>query len=388
MFEDAKRILIIKLRHIGDVLLTVPTIRAVRERFPDSYMVALVNKGTEDMLAGNPLLNNLFGFDRNILRLPVHRRVYSELAFVKKIREMNFDMTIDLTGGDRAAIISLLSGARYRIGYYPSGGFSGKRYIYTSLVIPPSVRMHTVLRNLNLVNQFGMNSEDLSVYIHIPESDKDFVKDLFAQHGITETDTVVHIHPTSRWLFKCWRDEAMAEVICWLLDKGVKVIITSSPENQEVEKTKGILSFISSRFTVHGSRLLDLSGRVTLKQLAAISESCSLFFGIDSAPMHIAAAVGTPVVVLFGPSGAFDWGPWDNKYSSKFKVQSSKLEKPYPRQNGIQTFGKHTVIQRDWDCIPCGADGCDGTKRSRCLEDIGVNEVMEQIEKVITQIQT
>ncbi|MEW6409286.1 MAG: putative lipopolysaccharide heptosyltransferase III [Nitrospirota bacterium] len=387
MFEDAKRILIIKLRHIGDVLLTVPTIRAVRERFPDSYMVALVNKGTEDMLAGNPLLNNLVCFDRNVLKLPLQKRIYSELAFVKKIREMNFDMTIDLTGGDRAAIISLLSGARYRIGYHLSGGFSGKRYIYTSLGILPSVQMHTVLRNLNLVNQFGMDSEDLSVYIHIPESDKDFVKDLFDRHGITETDTVVHIHPTSRWLFKCWKDEYMAEVIIWLVNKGVKVVVTSAPYKKEMDKAKRILSSVPELRTLN-SKLIDLCGRVTLKQLAAISKLCNLFFGIDSAPMHIAAAFGTPVVVLFGPSGAFDWGPWDNNYRLEFGVRGSELKNPYQKRNGVQTFGKHTVIQRDWDCIPCGEDGCDGTKRSRCLEDIGVNEVMEQIEKVITQIQT
>lgn len=125
-----------------------------------------------------------------------------------------------------------------------------------------------------------------------------------------------------------------------------------------------------------------MCGKTTIKQLAAISETSHLFFGVDSAPMHIAAAVGTPVIALFGPSGAFHWGPWDNSQESKVSLQpmgsqQSEINRlsPYPKQNGVQTFGIHTVIQRDWDCIPCGKDGCEKSKISKCLEDIKPGEV-------------
>ena len=121
--------------------------------------------------------------------------------------------------------------------------------------------------------------------------------------------------------------------------------------------------------------VVDLCGKTNIKQLAAISEVSDLFFGVDSAPMHIAAAVGTPVVALFGPSGAFHWGPWDNE-SSKLSIKSLEFKTPYPEKSGIQTFGIHTVIQQDWKCIPCGKDGCDGTKISRCLEEIKTEEVI------------
>lgn len=384
-FKDIHRILVIKLRHIGDVLLTVPVFRALKETFPDAHISALVNSGTEDVLRGNPLIDEILVLDRSIKKLSPVKRYAKEIAFLKNIRAKGFDMTIELTGGDRAAAISIASGAKYRLGWRSKKGFAGKKYAYTHLSGPDGNK-HMVLQNLEVVSQFGITTKDPSVNFYIPDEDKIFIRDLLKKNGVPkksetfwgnsnvdEKTNIVHIHPTSRWLFKCWKDEYMAEVIRWLLDGGNTVIVTSSPDRREMEKAKRILSFVGSRFTDHSSRLLDLCGKTTIKQLAAISEVADLFFGVDTAPMHIAAAVGTPVIALFGPSGAYSWGPWDNNL---------KPEKtPFPERNGVQAFGIHTVIQRNWDCIPCGRDGCDGSKISRCLNDIGPEEVIEIIRK-------
>jgi heptosyltransferase-3 len=161
----------------------------------------------------------------------------------------------------------------------------------------------------------------------------------------------------------------MAEIIRWLLGKGFIVAVTSSSEPYELGKTRGILSMVG----LHAG-LVDLSGATTIKQLAAISEIADLFFGVDSAPMHIAASVGTPVVALFGPSGAFNWGPWDNVESKKLK---GSFTGPYSARNGIQEFGIHTVIQEGRQCVPCGSDGCNGSKISDCLEDIKPADVKD-----------
>lgn len=376
-FSGIKNILVIELRHIGDVLLSVPVFRALRENFPEAHITAMVNSGTEEALEANPLINEILVFNRNIKKMHLLQKSLKEISFLKMIRSKSFDMTVDLTGGDRAAIISFVSGAAYRLAHGFKGGFPGKKYLYTHLAAKKD-KLHTVLQNLDTVSQFGIKTNNLSVNIFIPEDAKTFAKSATAieKSNTDKSTATVHVHPTSRWLFKCWKDEYMAEVIGWLVNQGVKVVVTSSPEEKEMEKAKRILSLCSSLVTRHSSLLLDLCGKTNIKQLAAISEIADLFFGVDSAPMHIAAAAGTPVVALFGPSGAFHWGPWDNNESSKFKVQSLKFKNPYCQKNGMQKFGIHTVIQNDWECIPCGKDGCNGTKVSRCLEEIKTEEVI------------
>ncbi|TAN45400.1 MAG: putative lipopolysaccharide heptosyltransferase III [Nitrospirae bacterium] len=354
-----KKILVIKLRHIGDVLLAAPVFQALKENFPQAHLSALVNSGTEDMLRGNPLIDELTVLDRSVKKLPKVKRYLKEALFLKKIRDAGFDMTVDLTGGDRAAVISLISGARFRIGWKDKKGFAGKQRFYTHLSEPEHKR-HTVLQNIDVVRHWGINTEDLSVDFFVPDTAASSAEDIFREAKAASSSKVVHVHPTSRWLFKCWKDEYTAQIIKWLLSKGHTVALTSSSEKKELEKARNILSLAGAH-----KNLIDLCGKTSLKQLGAISEKSDLFFGVDSAPMHIAAAVGTPVVALFGPSGAFHWGPWDNAPAKTIQLQS-----PYEKRNGIQVFGRHTVIQSDRDCVPCGKDGCGGSKISDCLYEI------------------
>lgn len=389
-FSGIKKILVIKLRHIGDVLLSVPVFRALRENFPEAHIAALVNSGTEEVLEASPFINKTIAFDRSIKKMDFPQKYIKEISFLKMIRRKGFDMAVDLTGGDRAAIISFVSGAAYRVAYDIREGFLGKRCLYNCLAARND-NQHTVLQNLDIVKQFGIKADNLSVDISIPEDARMFANRILEKNRTDKNTPVVHVHPTSRWLFKCWRDEYMAEVISWLTDRGIIVIVTSAPDKREMEKAKKILSMVRTlgdcpRFTgeavesglsprLNCGGVVDLCGKTTIKQIAAISEVSDLFFGVDSAPMHIAAAVGTPVVALFGPSGAFHWGPWDNE-SSKLSIKNLEFKTPYPEKSGIQTFGIHTVIQQDWKCIPCGKDGCDGTKISRCLTEMKVEEVI------------
>ncbi len=383
--RDINKILVIKLRHIGDVLLTAPVFRVLRNNFSDAHISALVNRGTEEVLSGNPFLDEIIVFDRGIKKMGPVPKYLGELSFLRKIRRAGFDMAIDLTGGDRPAILSFISGARCRFGWRSEKGLPGKNRLYTHLSEPDG-NTHIVLQNLSTLTGMKVMPHDLVVDFHIPHESEESVKKILGERGINPAaDTIVHVHPTSRWLFKCWKDEHMAEIIDWLLGTGAAVVVTSSPDTQEADKAHRILSLVK-----RSPRLIDLCAKTSIKQLAALSRLSTLFFGVDSAPMHIAAAVGTPVVALFGPSGAFNWGPWDNEAAKKgdcprFTDEAKRSRRigtvpffcGYPRRNGVQIFGMHTVIQREWDCTPCGKDGCGGSKKSKCLEEITAGEVRD-----------
>jgi len=356
IFKGIRKILAIKLRHMGDVLLTVPAIRALKETFPQATISVLVNSGTEEVLEGNPIIDELIVFDSSIKKARIVNRVIKELRFLKEIRSKGFDMTVDLTSGDRSAIISFLSGARYRLAYNPKGkGFLGKRYLYTHLAEKDNSK-HMILQNLELLEQFGITTENTDVDFFIPEEAKVSVREIFIQNNIKGNDTIVHIHPTSRWLWKCWKDEYMAEVIGWLIDRGMRVVITSAPDEKEMEKAKRILSLPSSRITHHTSHILDLCGKTSIKQLVAVSEASALFIGVDSAPMHIAAAVKTPVIALFGPSGENIWGPYGNT---------------------------HIVITKELPCKPCKKGSCEGIELRDCMTAIKPDDVKEAVSKVL-----
>jgi heptosyltransferase-3 len=344
-FDGVKKILVIKLRHIGDVLLSVPVFRALRETFPCAHISALVNAGTEDVLAGNPLIDEVIVFDRKVKSESFVKKLAREISFLRKIREKGFDMAVDLTSGDRAALLALVTGARYRIAYDPQGGgFPGKRYLYTHLAARDAGPPHMVTQNLSTVGQFGIATDNTDVDFFIPEEARGFVRDILKARSVRQSDRLVHIHPTSRWLFKCWKDEYMAGVIKWLLSKKVAVIVTSSPSRQEMARAKNILALAGE-----DARLIDLCGITTIKQLAAISATSDLFIGVDSAPMHIAAAVGTPVIALFGPTGDLQWGPWGEQ---------------------------HVVFTKKMHCKPCPGSRCSGVEVRKCLEEITMDEVI------------
>jgi len=364
LFKNIKKILVIKFRHIGDVLLTVPTIRALKETFSDASVSVLVNSGTEEVLSGNPIINELMVFDRAIKDLPIIKRYIEEAMFLKKIRTKGFNMTVDLTGGDRSAVLSFLSGARYRLAAdLGRKGFIGKKYLYTHLANIDRQK-HMVLQNLDVVKRFGITTDNTNVDFFVPEEIKQSIKKTLVENGITEKDKIVHVHPTSRWLFKCWKDEYMAEIIGWLINKGVKIAVTSAPDSKEIEKAKRILSLVGDspsrsigmgQSPLSSSRVLDLCGKTTIKELAAISEASDLFIGVDSAPMHIAAAVGTPVIALFGPTGK-EWIP----------------------------YGKsNIVISKDIPCKPCKKGMCEGVQIRECMEAIKPDDVKEAVLKIL-----
>ena len=345
--RNIERILLIRLRNIGDVLLMVPTIRAFRRAFPKAFIAALVNAGTEEMLTGNPLLDEVLVFDPRWKAFPFGEHWKRELAFAGKVRKRHFDLAVNLTEGDRGDFLCLASGAPVKVGVYEkTKTLWWKKRVFDLLVKRADWKAPVVEQMLDTPRSLGLPAGDKRVEIFYSAADRERVDRLLAERGIGAEEAVVHLHPTSRWLFKCWRDEGFAAVIDRLEGSGrARAVLTAGTDGRELQKIESILRLCRTRPA-------SLAGKISLKELAALSARSLFFIGVDTAPMHIAAAVGTPVIALFGPSGEFNWGPWGNG---------------------------HTVIKKDLECRPCGKDGCQGTKRSRCLEEISNEEVWAQV---------
>lgn len=362
------KVLVIKFRNIGDVLLTAPLVSALHAN--GHRVSALVKGGTEAMLVGHPGIEEVLVYPARREgegRLTYLRR---EFAFYHDLRARGFDLAINTTEGDRGVIAAFLSGAPRRRGPFTAGKDKPWRQrLLTETVQPFTGRRHTVLRNLDL-GEPETAKLPVAVDLHVDPVDVDRVLRLLRAQGYNATQSLVHIHPTSRWFFKCWTDTGMATVIDQLLGKGVQVALSCGPDTRERAKLDAIVGLCRRR-------PFDLGGQLTLKQTAALSRLAQLFFGVDTAPMHMAAAVGTPVVALFGPSGAFDWGPWPNGW----RDESS----PYPRPGSRQSAGIHRIIQQGWPCVPCGQDGCGGTKRSDCLTRLETADVGSVLEAALKE---
>ncbi|RRS31266.1 MAG: hypothetical protein P794_04250 [Epsilonproteobacteria bacterium (ex Lamellibrachia satsuma)] len=354
------KILIIKFRHIGDVLLSTALIRNLKLHFPDASIDMAVNEETKAMIEHNPDIDQLFLYPRNkIKNSSVLGKVLLETAYTKKILSNHYDLVINLTEGDRGALISLLSRAKTRLGIQTKNYFINLFSPFTRTIQKQPI-VHTVERDLEFLKLLELTPLEKKVQLFSSESAKEKINTILSKNKIKD---FIIIHPVSRWMFKCWDDEKFAHVIDYIeLTLKKKVVITASPDPIELNKVESILQNCKST-------PLNLSGLLSLDELSALIAKASLFVGADTAPMHMAAALDIPIIALFGPSNPVLWGPWDN--------ETQKSE--YTNIRALQTNGKHIVIQHPDDEIIYH----NGRKISTAMMKITTAEVIEQINKKI-----
>jgi heptosyltransferase III len=335
-----KRLLVIKLKQPGDVLVSTPVIAALKEAWPECHLTYLVPKGTEPMVAGHPGLDDLMVVDR---RGAGWRETWQ---FLRQLRRARFDVVLELSGGDRGAFYSLLTGARERLGFaHPGQPFWQRHGCFTRLLPRPPLKMHMVDQNLAAVRALGIEPGQPRLQFFWDQDAAARVHKLLAAQHLDDRPFAV-MHPGAGWRFKCWTPSGYARVIEALEQEWqLPVVLTGTSAAHEQDLLAEILQ--DCRVTP-----INLVGQLSLKELGALLARARLFFGMDSAPMHLAAAVNTPAVALFGPSGVFNWGPWGEG---------------------------HLVIKKDWECLPCGRDGCQGSKVSRCLVELTPEEVLAQM---------
>jgi heptosyltransferase-3 len=345
--NGVKKVLVVKMRHLGDVLLTAPVFSALKKRFPSAQVDAYIYEEARPMLEGHPGINRLIGYDRKWKKLGFLGRLRKEWALLWQLWREGYDLVLNLTEGDRGALVAKVSGARIRVGFEPKGKWQKK--IYTHVVKHCPGLRHTVERNLDALRRIGLFPEmdERGLFLQIPEGARAEM-----QRRVGEEPFVL-IHPTSRWRFKCWPVAKMRELSRILLGMGKKLVFTSGPDADEVAMVEEI---------TEGLEVLRLCGKISLKELGALIQMSELLVCVDSVPLHMASALGKAVVAIFGPTSDVTWGPWRNM--------------------------RARVVAQNLSCRPCYRDGCGGSKRSDCLDTLPVSEVLKAIASLQPEVFT
>ena len=342
--QQLRRALVIKLRHHGDVLLTSPVFASLKTHAPDCEIDALVYAETLPMLTDHPAIAQIHCIDRHWKRQGFIAQLKAEWRLLAQLRARRYDLVIHLTEHRRGAWLTRMLGPRWSVAPKKGGRGDFWRHSFSHLYsLPGHALRHTVENNLDALRRIGVHpAPHQRKLILVPGAAAERrVEELLLANGLS-SDKFIHLHPGSRWLFKCWPVDKTATLIDLLHSEGHAIVLTAAPDAKETALIAAIKA--ETRAVIH-----DFSGQLSLKELAALTARAKLFVGVDSAPMHIAAAMGTPTVALFGPSGDKEWGPWQVV---------------------------HRVVTTDHSCRPCGLDGCGGSKVSDCLTTLPVARVL------------
>ena len=346
-----QRVLVTKLRHHGDVLLASPVFQVLRNRLPHAEIDALVYSETRDMLEGHPAIARIHGIDRAWKHQGAALQAQREFALLRELRGRRYNLLVHLTDHWRGAWLAQALRPRWSVAPSRPGRFWNWSFSHR-YPLPRSTPRHAVEANLDALRRCGIYPEESEKpLVLVPgEQAQARVDGMLAEAGLAPRG-FIQVHPASRWLFKTWTQAKNAAMLRTLVADGHRVVVTGAPDARE----RDILARIVAEAAVP---VTDFSGKLTLRELAALSSRARLFFGVDSAPMHIAAAVGTPVVALFGPSGEHEWGPW--------RVP-------------------HRVVTSAHPCRPCGNDGCGGGKVSECITLLPVEQVRSAVNELLSQ---
>lgn len=349
MLKDAvplvrcRRALVIKLRHHGDVLLATPVLEALNAAAPAMEIDALVYDDTAPMLEGHPALSLLHTVGRAWRGLGPVARVMAEWRLFSRLRARGYDLIVHLSEHPRGAWLARALGARWRVApRYPDRDWFWNASFTHRFALAPTARRHMVEWNLDALRRIGVQPSPAERRVtFVPGA----AAEASVQARLAEVDleagAFVHLHPASRWRFKCWPADKMAALADRLAAAGERIVLSAAPEREEMKLVEEIVSAMKTP-------CVNLAGQLSIKELGALSARARLFIGVDSMPMHLAAAMGVPVLALFGPSGELEWGPWNVAYK---------------------------VVTSNHACRPCGNDGCGGGKLSECLTTLEVEPV-------------
>jgi heptosyltransferase III len=353
-----KKVLLIVLRYLGDVLMTTPMIRSLRIAYPDAQLDVLVYGCTAVMLEGNPDVDN-------VISIPNRPKLADYWGFLRKIFR-RYDLALAIQTGDRPFINTLLA-APFRVAVVPKKPATGwwKRYFLQRWTEFDNVNTHTVLQNLKLLDLIGVPSH---FTVTPPKSNN--IEQLTQRFAfLVSIEPYVVLHPLPQFSYKRWTVEGWIELGYYLRDLGYKLVLSGGPAQEEMAYVANIASHLPEG-------TVNLAGQVSLSELTHIIAHAKLFVGPDTGTTHLATATGIPVITLFGPSNPVKWAPWPNSYQQK--------KNPFENK-GTQHINNVLLVQGAGECVPCHQEGCvrHRASHSDCLDNMSVDTIKQAVTQAL-----
>ena len=347
-----RSVLVVVTRRIGDVLLATPLIRSLKRAWPDIAIDVLVFAGAEGVLAANPDI-------RSVLTVAERPAAASHVALLLRIAR-RYDVALSLVPSDRPTLYAWLAG-RWRAGLVPmERKHRWKTWLLQRWVAFDNRGTHTVLMHLALAETLGI-AACFDVVAAWRERDRDAIQSALP-FRLDEPYAVLHTFP--KFNYKMWHAAAWAEVAQWLQRQGLHVVLSGGGEPAETEYVATIAR------TMPGA--VNLAGKLELSAAACLLAHAHAYVGTDTALTHMAAALGVPVIAIFGPSDPVKWGPWPAGYA--------RAVNPW-RRLGTQRVNNVTLIQGLTACVPCLLEGCDRHvgSYSDCLQQLPATKVISSL---------
>jgi heptosyltransferase-2 len=347
MSYGRKNILVLRYRFIGDTILTVPFLRNLRRAEPEARIVWVVAPGTVDVVRGIPYVDELIFWDpvrTHADSRGTHRTLGDKLGFIRDLRRRRFDKVYVLKRSLSSAIIALLSGARSRVGFNTEG-----RGLLLTTRVPYRHDRHEVENFLAVLRADHVPVHDTHLEAWLSADERAFAATFLENRGVAEGETLVGIHPFAANQTRAWHEDNFVAVANALQERyRVRVVLFGGERDRELAAAMAQRIVPAPVVAV---------GETDLRQSMALLSRCHLLVCNDSGVMHLGAAMGVPLVALFGPQSPVKFGPWGERCR---------------------------VVYHGLPCSPCRQKfftECEPSPRHkpRCMEAIGVDEVLDAI---------
>ncbi len=351
MDKNINSILIVKLSAIGDVVHTLPLLEVLRKNFPKARIDWVVEEDSSQIIVDHEDLDHVIVSHRKSWQRKLSKRgdrsaaINEIIQFLRQFRSTEYDLVIDLHGLFKSGMLTGLSKGKRKVG--TTGGTEGSVLFLTERPYPVDYNQHALDRYLKMADYLECDKDSWIGRIPLRESDKKRIDTFIRENGIHE-ERLVAINPMAKWKTKLWEPNKFAN----LADKLQKelschIVFTGSRDDQRV---------IDEILEKMEKRPFNLVGQTNLKELAYLYSKCRLLICTDTGPMHIAAAMGCPVVALFGPTAPLRTGPYGQG---------------------------HRIIWEEMECSPCFKKRCS---HLTCMKDITVASVFDTVKEQLSSL--